>query len=363
MAFKGMENFSHRQADKVAVVLVNLGTPEAPTTPALRKYLAEFLSDPRVVEIPRILWMIILHGIILRLRPKKSAHAYQQVWSDEGSPLLAITKAQTLAIREKMLARYGDNVMVDFAMRYGQPNVSATVEKLLEQGARKVLVVPLYPQYSGPTTASVFDALAADFAHRRWLPHLRFVANYHDYPPYIEALAESVEAYWRDHGRAEKLVLSYHGVPKLFLTKGDPYHCHCHVTTRLLVQRLGLSEEEYITTFQSRFGKAEWLKPYTDETLKSLGADGVKHVQVICPGFAADCLETLEEIEVENRDYFLESGGVTFEYIAALNARESHIDALLALIEREGQGWLAPQASEQQLSARMSAYEAHPYNK
>lgn len=363
MAFKGMENFSHGQADKVAVVLVNLGTPEAATTPALRKYLAEFLSDPRVVEIPRVLWMLILHGIILRLRPKKSAHAYQQVWTDEGSPLMAISKAQTKAIREHLSARYGDKVMVDLAMRYGQPSLANTVDSLLEQGARKVLVLPLYPQYSGPTTATVFDALAADFTKRRWLPHLRFVANYHNYQPYIDALAESVEAYWKEHGKPEKLVLSYHGVPKLFLSKGDPYHCHCHVTTRLLVQKLGLTEQDYITTFQSRFGKAEWLKPYTDETLKSLGAEGVKHVQVICPGFAADCLETLEEIEVENREYFIESGGERFEYIPALNARESHIDALLALIEREAGNWLTDITSEQALLERAKAYSEHAYNK
>ncbi len=339
MAYLGKHNFSHRQADKLGVLVTNLGTPDAPDAPALRRYLREFLSDPRVVEIPRLIWLVILHGIILRVRPKRSAEAYASVWREDGSPLLVNTRAQCQALRERLQARYGEQVVVDFAMRYGNPAISSVVDGMLDAGVRRLIVLPLYPQYSGSTTASTFDALAKDFTQRRWLPHLHFIGNYHDEPAYISALAESVRAHWEEHGRADLLLLSYHGVPRRYLDQGDPYHCQCHATTRLLAQALDLPEGSYRTTFQSRFGKAEWLKPYTDATLKSLPGEGIKSVQVVCPGFAADCLETLEEIAVENRDYFLGSGGERFEYIPALNAREAHIGALEALVVRHLDTW------------------------
>lgn len=358
MAYKGIDNFSHGQADKVGVLLVNLGTPAAPTTKALRIYLRQFLSDRRVVEIPRLLWMLILHGIILRVRPKKSAEAYQEVWTEQGSPLMSHARAQQQALQQ----RFGSAVQIELAMRYGQPSVDSVTDKMLNDGVRNLLVLPLYPQYSGPTTASTFDALATEFMQRRWLPNLRFVASYHKYPPYIEALAKSVEEFWSQHGRADKLLLSFHGVPKQFLTKGDPYHCQCHVTTRLLVTRLGLNEGEYLTTFQSRFGKAEWLKPYTDATLKALPSEGVKHVQMICPGFSSDCLETIEEIEVENRDYFMEAGGETYQYIPALNDQSMHIDALQALIEENLHGWQLPRDNESSSTERQARFDQHQFN-
>ena len=363
MAYRGLKEFTHKQADKVGVLLVNLGTPEAPTANALRTYLAEFLSDPRVVEIPRVIWMIILHGIILRIRPKKSAEAYEEVWTDKGSPLMLHALDQTHAIRTRLREQYGEQVHVELAMRYGNPSVSSVVDSMLEAGCRKLVVLPLYPQYSASTTGSVFDALAADFTKRRWLPHLRYISNYHTNPDYIEALAKSVEQHWGQHGRADKLVLSFHGVPKQFLLSGDPYHCQCHVTSRLLAERLKLKPDEVMTCFQSRFGRAEWLKPYLDQTMKSLPGQGVKSVQVVCPGFSADCLETLEEIAGENKEYFMESGGERFEYIAALNDRPEHIDALVGLIESEAQSWLQDTDLGLENSQRQARYDKHEYNK
>jgi len=363
MAFKGNKNFSHRQADKVGVLLVNLGTPEAPTPKALRKYLGEFLSDPRVVEIPRLLWLCILHGIILRIRPKKSAAAYKEVWTENGSPLMLHTVEQTHAIRERLRAEHGHNVVVECAMRYGEPSVASVLDTMMLEGCRKLVVLPMYPQYSGSTTGSVFDALAADFTQRRWLPHLRYVSSYHTDDAYIEALAASIEQHWEKHGRADKLVLSYHGVPKHFLHAGDPYHCQCHVTSRLLQARLGLNDDEIMTCFQSRFGKAEWLQPYLDQTMKTLPSQGIKSVQIVCPGFSADCLETLEEIAGENHEYFMEAGGERFEYIPALNARPEHIEALTKLIEKEARDWFEVSKQSGENIDRAKRAEQHPYNK
>jgi ferrochelatase len=357
MRFQGSTNFSHRQEDKVGVIITNLGTPEAPTPSALRTYLKEFLSDPRVVEIPRIIWLCILHGIILRIRPKKSAHAYQSVWTEEGSPLLLHTKDQANALRERLVEKWGDQVKVDFAMRYGTPSISSVINEQLEAGVRKLVVLPLYPQYSGSTTGSTFDAISADFQQRRWIPELRFINAYHKHPLYIQAMAERIRSFWQAHGQADKLLLSYHGIPKRYLEQGDPYYCQCHATSRLLTAALGLESDQVITTFQSRFGKAEWLKPYTDQTLKSLPGSGVNHIQVFCPGFSADCLETLEEIAVENRDYFLEAGGKEYQYIPALNASPAHIDAIQAIIESNLQGW---EPEEVDYLAREQAYKASP---
>ena len=335
MKYTGTENFDHEQQPRLGILVTNLGTPQAPEKGALRTYLKQFLSDPRVVEVPRAIWWFILNGIILNIRPKRSAAAYSTVWTGEGSPLLIHTRDQA----EALASRFGEEAVVDFAMRYGEPAIPDVLQRMLDRGVRNLLVLPLYPQYSGPTTASTFDAIADDFTGRRWLPGLRFVTHYHDHPAYITALADSIRDYREEHGSADRLLFSYHGEPRRYLDEGDPYHCECLKTTRLVAEELGLAEGEFMSAFQSRFGREEWLKPYTDETLKALPGEGVSSVQVICPGFSADCLETLEEIAVENRDYFLEAGGQHYDYIPCLNSSRSHIDALETIARQHLQGW------------------------
>ncbi len=345
MKYNGTAQFDHGQAPRIGVLLTNLGTPEAPQKGPLKTYLRQFLSDPRVVEVPRLLWYLILNGIILNIRPARSAAAYRRIWTEQGSPLLVHTQAQAMELQANLHEKLGETVVVDFAMRYGEPALDTKIETLLKQGIRRLLVLPLYPQYSGATTASTFDAIAADFTRRRWLPELRFVAQYHDHPAYIEALARSIRGHWEQHGQADKLIFSYHGEPQRYLDQGDPYHCQCHKTSRLLAQALELDDSQYQTCFQSRFGREPWLQPYTDKVLEALPGSGIKSVQVICPGFAADCLETLEEIDMENRDLFLAAGGERFEYIPCLNAAPDHIEALGTLILENLQGWL-PLASD-----------------
>lgn len=339
MKFKGSPAFTHQQNDKIGVLITNLGTPKAPTAKELRVYLKEFLSDPRVVEVPRFIWWFVLNFIILRIRPRRSAKSYKSVWTDKGSPLMFHTRHQAEALQKKLQADWGDDLVLDFAMRYGSPSIESVLDKLFKQGVRKLLVLPLYPQYSASTTASTFDALANAFKVRRWLPELRFINHYHDFEPFIQAAADHIRQHWHAHGRADKLIFSYHGIPLRYLHGGDPYHCECYKTSRLIAEALELAPDEYMTTFQSRFGREEWLKPYTDETLKALPGQGCKSVQIFCPGFAADCLETIEEIGVENRSYFLSSGGDRYEYIDALNAEPGHIDALGQLIRQNLQGW------------------------
>lgn len=339
MKYTGHSQFAHDYQPKIGVLITNLGTPAAANTPALRRYLGEFLADPRVVELPRWLWRCILHGVILRVRPRRSARAYQSVWTAAGSPLMVHTQAQCHALSQRLEQIYGDSVKVAFAMRYGEPAIGGVIETMLSAGVNKLLVLPLYPQYCAATTGSTFDALAADFSRRRWLPELRFIGHYHDFPDYIDALVTTVKTHWRQQGKANKLVISYHGIPLRYLHQGDPYHCECHKTSRLLAARLGLRQDQYLTTFQSRFGREPWLQPYTDQTLKALPARGVKSIQVICPGFAADCLETIEEIAIENRQYFVDNGGEKFSYIPALNAQQAHIDMLMALVQKNLQGW------------------------
>ncbi|NMP30260.1 ferrochelatase [Thalassotalea sp. M1531] len=332
--FVGVDKNIHDQQLKTGVLLVNLGTPDAPTAPALRRYLSEFLSDPRVVEIPRLVWMIILHGIILRVRPAKSAALYQSIWTEDGSPLLAITKRQLAKLKESLKGEYGDNVVVDIAMRYGNPSMSKALKSFQQQGVNNIVVLPLYPQYAGPTTASAFDAVVKELQQWRWIPSLHFIGTYHDHPLYIASLAASVREHIQAHGKPDKLVLSYHGMPKLFHDNGDPYYCFCAKTTRLLAEELQLSEDDFVMTFQSRFGKAEWLKPYTDETLEQIATQGIKNIAIISPAFSADCLETLEELESENREVFVKAGGEQYHYIPALNDRDDHIKLMLALINK-----------------------------
>jgi ferrochelatase len=360
--YQGNPNFDHGQAPRVGVLLTNLGTPEAATPRALRPYLKQFLSDPRVVEVPRLLWWLILNGIILNVRPARSAKAYETVWTSDGSPLLLHTREQAAGVGERLQRRFGERVVVDFAMRYGEPSISSRLQSLLDRGVRQLLVMPLYPQYSGPTGGSTFDALADDFSRRRWLPDLQFVASYHDHPQYIAAVADSIRRHREQHGSAERLVFSYHGEPRRYLDEGDPYHCHCQKTTRLVAEALGLGPDDYLTSFQSRFGREEWLKPYTDETLRELARSGVRSVQVVCPGFSADCLETIEEIGVENRDYFLEEGGERYEYIPCLNEDEAHLDFISDFVSQRLFPWLeqSPTAQEQsrQLAEALAARSA-----
>ena len=317
-------------AAKTGVLITNLGTPDAATAPALRKYLAEFLSDPRVIEIPKLVWQCILHGVILRVRPKKSAAKYQTIWTEEGSPLLAISKRQLTALQRQL----GDSAQVKLAMRYGNPSVATALRELQALGISKIIVLPLYPQYASPTTGSTFDAVAKELKTWRWVPELHFINNYCDNPLYIAALANSIREHIAAHGKPKKIVFSYHGMPQRNLELGDPYYCLCQKTTRLVQQQLGLTEDEFVTSFQSRFGYAEWLKPYTDATLQQLAKDGVDNIAIISPAFSADCLETLEELAVENRDIFIAAGGKTYHYIPALNDRDDHIQALAGIVQQ-----------------------------
>jgi ferrochelatase len=330
--------FSHGQPARTGVLLVNLGTPDAPTPSALRRYLGEFLSDRRVVELPRLLWAVILHGIILRTRPAKSARKYASVWMSEGSPLWVWTKRQASALQQQLSAQ-GLGVTVRAAMRYGNPSLPATLSAMQAEGVRRILVLPAYPQYSGATTASAFDKITEWGQAQRHVPEFRFVNQYHDDPGYIAALALSVQTHWQRHGRADMLVMSFHGMPERTLRLGDPYHCHCLKTARLLAEALSLSPSQVRVTFQSRFGKAKWLEPATEPTLIQLAKQGVKRVDVICPGFLADCLETLEEISMEGRQAFLAAGGEAFSYIPCLNDQTVAMEALAALAQRHLAGW------------------------
>ncbi len=348
MAFKPEPPFEHGKPPQTAVLLCNLGTPDEPTAPALRRYLAEFLGDHRVVEIPRPIWWLILHGIILRTRPAKSAAKYASIWTPEGSPLRVWTDKQATLLRGHLGER-GHKVTVRYAMRYGNPSIASELDKLKAEGATRILILPAYPQYSGTTTASVLDAVYHWAAQVRHVPELRFVNRYHDDAGYIEALVRRVRDFWQSHGRPDKLVMSFHGVPERTLQLGDPYHCECHKTARLLAERLALAPKDYQVTFQSRFGKAKWLQPYTEPTLKTLAGQGVKRVDVICPGFTGDCLETLEEIAMEAREAFLHAGGDEFNYIPCLNDSLPWAGALAAIAERHLAGWstqVAPSSTE-----------------
>lgn len=334
---------THGGPAETAILLVNLGTPDAPTAPALRRYLKQFLSDPRVVEIPRAIWWLILNGIILNVRPAKSAAKYASVWLPGGSPLRVHTEAQARALSESLQAA-GQPVRVDYAMRYGQPSVDDALNRLKAAGARRILIVPMYPQYAASTTASVVDAVADWLKATRNQPEIRFVRNFHDHPGYLAALAASVRRHWATHGPLAadgKLLISFHGLPRRSLDLGDPYFCECHKTARLLAEALALPAERYTVCFQSRFGRAEWLQPYTAPTLAALGESGTRRVDVICPGFVADCLETLEEIAMEGREDFLKAGGQTYHYIPALNSDPAWISALGELAVSHLGGWPA----------------------
>jgi ferrochelatase len=353
---------THGTASKTAVLLVNLGTPDAPTAAALRPYLKQFLSDPRVVEIPRAVWWLILRLFILPFRSGKSAQKYAAIWTKDGSPLKVHTEKQTLLLRG-YLGQRGHQLEVAYAMRYGSPSLPAVLAKLKEKGCDRILVLPAYPQYSGTTSASIFDEVFRYFAQVRNVPELRLVKHYHDHPGYINALKQSVLAHWEQNRKPEKLVMSFHGVPKRTLALGDPYHCECHKTARLLATELGLTSEQYVVTFQSRFGKAEWLQPYTAPTLIKLAKAGLGRVDVICPGFTGDCLETLEEIAIEARRDFLTAGGKELLYIPCLNESPAWIEGLADIAVQHLAGWdtaLTPQQAERrQRELHLGRAEAH----
>jgi ferrochelatase len=355
--FTAGNGFSHRTPPLTAVLLVQLGTPDDASPAPVRRYLKQFLSDPRVVEVPRLVWWPILNGIVLNTRPRKSAVKYRAVWMEEGSPLQVHTQRQAVLLRGALGQRKVD-VAVAHAMRYGNPSVAAGLRDLRERNLTRLLVVPLYPQYAASTTASAFDEIAAELGTWRNLPELRMVRSFHDEPGYIAALAAQVRRQWTSRGRGQKLVMSFHGLPQRSLALGDPYHCECLATARLLAAELELGQDQWIATFQSRFGSAAWLQPYTLPTLLDLAKAGTREVDLVCPGFVADCLETLEEISIEARGAFLQAGGTAFNYIDCLNDSPLWIEALSDLVQRHLSGWPVASLSDETLKQRDEALVA-----
>jgi protoporphyrin/coproporphyrin ferrochelatase len=333
--------YSHDSQPRVGVLLANLGTPDAPTAKALRPYLQQFLMDRRVVEIPRFIWCWILHCIILVFRPKKSAEKYASIWSKDGSPLMVYAQQQKTLLQAQLASKIHSPFVVELGMTYGNPSMKSAIESLKAQGCDRILVFPLYPQYAASSTAAAFDAVWRVLLKMRNVPAVRTIKHYHDHPLYIQALASHIKAYWQQHGQPEKLVMSFHGVPKFHLLKGDPYHCECHKTARLLAEALGLNKEQYQVAFQSRFGRQEWLQPYLANTLDALGKQQLKRVDVVCPGFSSDCLETLEEIAMEGKHLFKSVGGGDYHYIPALNSEAVWIEAMRDIALEHLQGWVS----------------------
>ena len=334
MKYTGTPDYQHGSEPRIGVLLVNLGTPDEPSPGAVRRYLAEFLWDPRVIELPRPLWWLILHLIILRVRPRKSAHAYQKIWTPDGSPLLIESKA----VADGLQARLGDRVRVALGMTYGRPSITDVLEQFRRENVQRLLVLPMYPQYSATTAGSIFDRVTRQLATWRWLPELRIVNQYWQEDAYIAALADSIEAHWQQHGR-KHLLFSFHSIPKRYFLAGDPYHCFCHATARLVAERLQLGQDDWSLGFQSRFGREEWLKPYVDLLLLDYARQGPKQVTLVCPGFATDCLETLEEIDMQNRTAFLEAGGQAFDYVPCLNSSDAQLSLYEQLVLKHAQGW------------------------
>ena len=358
MSFKEEPAYAHGTPETTAVLLINLGTPDAPTAAAVRPYLKQFLGDPRVVEIPRLVWWPILNGIILNTRPKKSAAKYASIWMPEGSPLKVHTERQTALLREALRLRTDAPLIVDYAMRYGNPSIPEVLAKLKAQNCQRILLVPMYPQYAASTIATACDVVFDELQQMRNAPALRTIRHFHDHAGYIAATAQNVRDHWTLHGRPEMLVMSFHGLPRYTLDKGDPYHCECQKSGRLIAEALGLRKDEYLITFQSRFGKAEWLQPYTTATLKKLGKAKLSRVDVVCPGFVADCLETLEEIAQEGKEDFQHAGGGEYHYIPCLNQRPDWIHALTELTLDNLQGWLDSPDSALLERSRLLALDA-----
>ena len=329
MKFIGEENFKHQNRQKIGILICNLGTPESYQTKDVRKFLRQFLSDGRVIEIPKIIWWFILNGIILTLRPSKSAKLYKSVWTKEGSPLLVFSKK----LIEKLKLVTNDDCEVELAMRYGNPNMEEALLSLKNKNCRKLIVLPMFPQYSGTTTGSIFDEVTRILSKWRWVPSLNFINSYHDNDYYINELADSISTHLQKN-TPQKIIFTYHGIPKRNFDLGDPYQCYCQKTTRLVAEKLNLKEDEYMTTFQSRFGPAEWLKPYTSDTMEELPKKGIKNILVVAPAFSVDCLETIEEIDEENKEIFLNSGGQNFTYVPCLNDSDGHVNFLKQLIDK-----------------------------
>jgi protoporphyrin/coproporphyrin ferrochelatase len=350
--FIGTPDYQHGDAARAGVLLVNLGTPDDPSTASVRRYLAEFLWDPRVIEMPRALWWMILHGIILRVRPRRSAHAYQKIWTERGSPLLIESQGLADALGARLARQFGDRVIVDLAMTYGRPSIHDVLEGFRRRNVQRLIVLPLYPQYSSTTTGTIFERVTRQLSQWRWMPELRFVNQYWERESYLAAVAASVAAHWRTHGR-KHLLFSFHSIPKRYFLAGDPYHCFCRGTARAVAERLGLADDDWSMGFQSRFGKEEWLKPYVDGLLHEYARSGPRQVSVVCPGFATDCLETLEEIAMQNREMFLAEGGTEFDYVPCLNSSPAHADALAEVVLHHGGGW--PEFSEEDDAAQRLA--------
>ncbi len=334
----GPGSYQHEARGRLGVLVVNLGTPDSPQSKDVRKFLAEFLWDPRVIETSRPLWWLILHGVILRIRPRRSAHAYAQVWTPQGSPLLVYSRELALGLGLNLAREIEDDVPVALGMTYGNPSIESALAALRAANVRRLVVLPLYPQYSGSTTGSVFDLVSRALGRWRWVPELRFIGQYHDDPGYIDAIAASVLEHWRSAG-SKHLLFSFHGLPRSYLLAGDPYFCQCQKTARLVAEKLGLKPDDWTISFQSRVGREQWLKPYTDEVLTEFARGAQRRVTVVCPGFATDCLETLEEIVLRNRADFLTRGGEELDYVPALNASPRHIEVLTQLLLRHSQGW------------------------
>jgi len=338
-------SYKHGDPPKIGIILANLGTPEEPKTAAVRKYLGQFLMDRRVVEIPRFIWCWILHFIILVFRPASSAKKYAQIWTAKGSPLLVNAKAQSKLLKKYLVRNCKQPVEVSLGMSYGQPSMQKAFNELREKNCTKILLLPLYPQYAASSSASAMDSLWRLLLKTRNVPEIRTIRHYHDHPAYINALKVSVLNYWKKNGKPSKLIMSFHGIPKKSLYQGDPYHCECHKTGRLLAESLNLKDTDYQICFQSRFGKAEWLKPYFAEIIAGLGKQKIENIHVICPGFSSDCLETLEEINMEGKDIFTSNGGRGYKYIPALNTEPLWIKAMAEISTSNLQGWLDPKWS------------------
>ncbi len=343
MRYKGLAGFDHEATERLGILLVNSGTPDSPRIGDVRRFLARLLGDPRVVELPRALWLPLLHGVILQTRPFRSSRKYRRIWTESGSPLLLHTARLRDRLTHELATRVLAPTVVEYGMLYAKPTVPTALERLRAAGARRILVLPMFAQYSGASTAPVFDQVMSELGRWRWVPELRIVNEYHEHPGYIAALAASVREHWQRHGQTEHLLMSYHGIPEKYFRKGDPYFCKCQKTSRLLADELNLPDGTWTVAFQSKYGPGLWLKPYTEDVLVAMPARGIRSVTVVCPGFAVDCLETLEEVDIENRARFLAAGGTDFQYVPALNARAEHAVALADLIAQHVQGWTAVQ--------------------
>jgi ferrochelatase len=351
--------YQHGSPGNTGVLLINLGTPDAPTPAALRPYLKEFLSNRRVIEVPRLIWWPILYGFILPFRPKQSAEKYALIWTAEGSPLKVHTERQTALLAEMLRNTVSNKLVVEYAMNIGNPSVTSVLNKMKSAECDRILVIPLFPQYAASSTAAAMDAVFAALNHMRNMPAIRTVKQYHDHPGYIAALAQNIREYWEQHGQPDKLIISFHGVPRKNLDKGDPYFCFCQKTGRLLAEALNLEQSQYQVCFQSRFGRAQWLQPYTAETLENLGKNQTRRVDIVCPGFVSDCLETLEEIAIEGKKIFIEAGGKEYHYIPCLNERTDWIAALADIVQSNLHGWLesAPASPEELEQSRIRALQ------